>query len=92
MAREIYRIKFGYHYVSSNDTEGYHKDRICTMYTIGMTGFVDGEMLTPLKITLKGDKVIVRFAELGIQHVFAYNPNDVELFYREKVKKNADKT
>jgi hypothetical protein len=85
MAKEIYRIKFG-KFKTEQGIPAY------TMYTLGGTGLVDGEMLTPQKIIVKGDKIIVRFAELGIQHIFAYDPKDVELFYREKQKKNANQT
>lgn len=84
MAREIYRIKFG----KFTTEQGIPA---CTMYTLGGTGIVDGEMLTPQKITVKDDKIIVKFVELGIIHVLPYSA-DVELFYREKQKKNADKT
>lgn len=61
------------------------------LYTLGATGLVDGELLTPKKITVKDDKIIVEFEELGIRHEFT-RTDDVELFYRDKVTKDASKT
>jgi len=78
MKKEIYRVKFS-KYINEQGIPCY------TMYTLGGTGLVDGEELTPLKITLRGGKITVNFAELGIKHVFAYT-DDVELFYRDKVE------
>jgi len=76
--KELFRIKFA-KYINEQGIPCY------TMYTLGGTGLVDGEKLTPIKITLRGGKIIVNFAELGIKHVFAYT-DDVELFYRDKVE------
>ncbi len=65
---------------------------MCRIYTIGMTGDVDGEYLTPLKITAKKDGTIrVQFEELGILHEFKRD-DKTEIYYRDKVKKDADKT
>lgn len=84
MAKEIYRIKFA-KYLNENNIP------CCMLYTLGATGLVDGELLTPKKITVKDDKVIVDFEELGIRHEFT-RTDDVELFYRDKVTKDASKT
>ena len=84
MSKEIYRVKFS-KYINEQDIPCY------TMYTLGRTGLVDGETLTPLKITLRGGKITVNFAELGIKHVFAYT-DDVELFYKDKTKEDAEET
>jgi len=84
MAKEIHRIKFN-KYTNEQGIPCY------TMYTLGGTGLVDGEKLTPIKITLRGGKIIVNFAELGIKHVFAYT-DDVELFYRDKTEEDAKET
>lgn len=84
MAKEIYRIKFG-KYTNENGVP------CCMLYTLGATGLVDGELLTPKKITVKNDEVIVDFEELGIRHEFT-RTDDVELFYRDKVTKDASKT
>lgn len=56
-------------------------------YTLGATGLVDTEWLTPLKITLRKERIKVEFAELGIQHEFAYT-DDVEIFRRDKPKED----
>jgi hypothetical protein len=82
--REIFKIKFD----KGKTDEGVPK---YMQYTIGATGLVDGELLTPQKITIRKERVIVEFAELGIQHNFAFTP-DVELFYRDKVKEDAKET
>jgi hypothetical protein len=84
MAREIFRIKFDKH----KTPEGINCYRL---YTLDMTGEVDGEYLTPQKITVKDGRVKVTFKELGIIHEFSFS-DDVELFYRDKVKKDAEQT
>jgi hypothetical protein len=52
---------------------------------------VDGEYLTPQKITVKDGRVRVVFKELGIIHEFTFT-DDCELFYRDKIKKENEKT
>ena len=84
MAKEIFRIKFDHH----KTDEGVNVYR---MYTLGMTGLVDDEMLTPQKITIKDNKVKVVFEELGIQHVFTMD-DKTEVYYRDKAKKDAKET
>lgn len=88
MAREIFRIKFGYHEMETNTVEGHRKILAYRMYTLGETGDVDGEYLTPLKITIKDKTIKVVFEELGIQHVFTMD-DKTEIYYRDKVKKDA---
>lgn len=83
MAKEIYRIKFD----KSVTEEGVPK---YMQYTLGDTGWIDGELLTPLKIRKVKDRIIVDFTE-GIQHNFAFK-EDTELFYRDKIKEDANKT
>jgi hypothetical protein len=56
-------------------------------YVLGTTGDVDGEILTPVKMTVRKDKVVIRFAELGIIQEFAMSA-DVEVFKRDKVKED----
>lgn len=82
--KEVYKIKFSKWFNEQNVP-------CYTMYTLGAPGWVDGELLTPKKIRIKDDTVIVFFEELGIQHKFAVK-DDLEVFYRDKVKKDADKT
>ena len=90
MATEIYKIKFNKFVEESNNAEGSYKTQRHMQYTLGVTGLVDGELLTPVKIKLKDDKVIVFFSELGIRHEFTRTA-DVEIFYRDKVKKDENK-
>ena len=79
MSKEIYKVI----YKKWVNTEGIP----CHFqYTLGRTGLVDDEMLTPLKITLRNNKITVAFEELGIKHVFTYT-DDVELFYKDKEEK-----
>ena len=84
MAREIFKIKFD----NSKTEEGVPR---YMQYTLGATGLVDGELLTPQKITIRKLRVVVEFAELGITHEFAFT-DDVEIFRRNKVEEDADKT
>lgn len=83
MAKEIYRIKFN----QTKTDEGVPK---YMQYTLGMQGWIEGELLTPQKIKKVKDRIIVDFAE-GIQHNFAFK-EDTELFYRDIKKEDADKT
>ena len=83
MQKELYRIKFD----KSKTEEGVPR---YMQYTIGMPGWIEGELLTPLKITKRKDRIIVDFSE-GYQHNFAFT-EDTELFYRDKPKEDADKT
>ena len=76
--KELYRIKFD----KSTTEEGVPR---YMQYTLGMPGWIEGELLTPLKIRKVKDRIIVDFAELGIQHNFAFK-EDTELFYRDKPK------
>lgn len=87
--KELFRIKFDHHDVYSDDSEGAHSVRAYRMYTLGAKGLIDDEMLTPKKMRLKDDKIIVDFEEWGIRHVFAYT-DDCELFYRDKPKRNEE--
>jgi hypothetical protein len=80
---EIYRIKFS-KYINEQGIPCY------MMYTIGKPGDVDGEFLTPEKISIEKGRVIVRFAELGIRHEFTLTP-DVEIYRREKDAKEIQK-
>jgi hypothetical protein len=57
-------------------------------YILGATGDVDGESLTPEKITIRKDKIIISFAELGIIQELFMTP-DVEVFKRDKIKEDA---
>jgi hypothetical protein len=82
--REIFKIKFD----KGKTDEGVPK---YMQYTIGATGLVDGELLTPQKITIRKDRVVVLFAELGITHEFAFN-DDVEIYRRDKPKEDAKET
>jgi hypothetical protein len=74
--KEIYKVKFNKYLTAEGVPSG-------TMYTLDCPGWVDGEMLTPQKITIKDERVIVEFKELGIRHEFAFTP-DVEIFRRDK--------
>ncbi len=89
--KEIWRVKFNKHsYEIATESEGFHEKTIRYMvYTVGVTGEVDGEYLTPIKITLTKGRVRVDFLELGIRHVFGYT-DDVELFYRDKLNTEKD--
>jgi len=78
---EIYRIKFN-KWINEQGIPCY------TFYTLGAKGWVDGEYLTPQKISIKKGRVIVEFEELGIRHEFSNSP-DVEIFRREIQKENA---
>jgi len=85
--KEIYRIKFG-RWVNEEGIPCY------TMYSLDATGMVDGELLTPQKITIRNNRVKVEFGELGIIHEFAFT-DDVEVFKRDKIdnaKKISDRT
>ena len=75
--KELYRIKFD----KSVTEEGVPR---YMQYTLGMPGWIEGELLTPLKIRKVKDRIVVDFAE-GIQHNFAFK-EDTELFYRDKPK------
>lgn len=80
---EIYKIKFN----------KYHNEQgvpCYTLYTLGVNGYVDGEYLTPQKISIRKERVIVEFAELGIRHEFEYS-KDVEIFRRDKDAKEVQK-
>lgn len=80
---EIYKIKF-HQYRNEQGIPCY------TLYTIGKGGYVENEFLTPKKITIKKERVIVEFEELGIKHEFFFS-DDVELFRRDiKIEENAD--
>lgn len=91
MAKEIFRIKFGHHEIETNNAEGHRKLLAYRMYTLGESGDVDGELLTPQKITIKDNKVKVVFEELGIQHVFTMD-DKTEVYYRDKIKRDAKET
>ena len=78
--KELYAIRFN-KAVLENDMK-------VTQYVIGF--IPAGSSFSVKKIVLKGDKIITTFEDKS-SHIIFYTP-DVELFYREKVKKNADKT
>jgi hypothetical protein len=82
--KEIFKIKFD----KGKTDEGVPK---YMQYTLGATGLVDGELLTPQKITIKRDRVVVLFAELGITHEFAFT-DDIEIYRRDKTKEDASTT
>jgi hypothetical protein len=90
--KEIFRIKFGHHEIETNSAEGHRKILAYRMYTIGEVGDVDGDFLTPKKISIIKDKVRVEFKEFGVVHEFTYT-DDVELYKRDKqVKTDAEQT
>ncbi len=76
-SREIFRIKFD----KGKTEEGVPK---YMQYTLGATGLVDGELLTPQKITIRKQRVIVEFTE-DVWHEFAFT-DDVEIYRRDKLK------
>jgi hypothetical protein len=85
MGKEIFKIKFD---------KGKTEEGVPTymQYTLGATGLVDGELLTPQKITIIKDRVVVLFVEMGITHEFT-RTDDVEIYRRDKQDKteeNAD--
>ena len=82
--KEIYRVKFD----KSKTEEGVPR---YMLYSVGATGLVDGELLTPKRITVRKERVIVEFEELGIIHEFAFTP-EVEIFKRDKKKQDAKET
>jgi len=81
---EIFKIKFN-KYTGENGILCY------TLYTLGAPGWVDGEFLTPQKITIRKERVIVEFVELGIRHEFAFD-SSVEIFRRDKDAKEIQKS
>jgi len=81
---EIYKIKFN-KYINQDGIPCY------TLYTLGMQGWIDGEFLTPQKITIKKERIIVEFEESGIRHEFTYD-NTVEIFRRDKDAKEIQKS
>ncbi len=81
--KEIFKIKFD----KGKTEEGVPK---YMQYTLGATGLVDGELLTPQKITIRKQRVIVEFTE-GVWHEFAFT-DDVDIYRRDKTEKDADKT
>lgn len=80
MTRELYRIKFD----KSVTEEGVPR---YMQYTVGSEGWIDGQLLTPQKITLRNKRITVTFEE-GVTHNFAFT-DDCELFYREIKKEDA---
>lgn len=81
---EIFRVKFS-KYINEQGIPCY------MMYTLGGTGIVDGELLTPKKITIVKQRVRVEFEELGIIHEFAFT-DDVEIYRRDKIQEDAKET
>ena len=91
--REIFMIKFLSDFNTFDLSCGKPDvKRIPITYVIGKpTTDVNGEELTPQKITIRKLRVVVEFAELGITHEFAFT-DDVEIFRRNKSEEDADKT
>lgn len=97
MAKEIYGVRTVVKHNVFDREKGHGIVQGLIMeYIIGKptTDIYDGlnsEALTPQKIVLKDNIIVVYFEELGIRHEFA-RTDDVELFYRDKVTKDASKT
>lgn len=79
--KELYAIRFA-HVVTD-------KDILCTHYTIDFPFMVGMREITPRKITLnKDNRITVEFDD-NSNHILWYT-GDVELFYREKQKEDAE--
>lgn len=79
--REIYCIRFNK--IATKD------DLHVTTYTLGAPVIVNGMLKTPQKIVLKDDKITTTFDD-NTRHIVWYT-TDVEIFEREKEKKDANK-
>jgi hypothetical protein len=78
---EIYKIKFG----SFTDKDGVPH---WTIYAIGFPGYVHGEVVTPVKIKLLFDKVLVTYDD-GRTHEFL-RTSDCEIFRRPVKEKEEE--
>ena len=81
---EIYKIY--YHKFYENGVPRY-----AGCYILGTANLMHGNPLTPSLISIVKGKVIVGFTN-GETHEFAYDPNNVEIFRRDKNAKEIQTT